>query len=67
MEKDPKKSGSLAASHAADVAGATPDGRSTGAGNLVAHKAGYVTAVKEVKSLFGQGFIKLNFFTLFWL
>ncbi|MEG1560940.1 MAG: putative ABC transporter permease [Raoultibacter sp.] len=67
MEKDPKKSGSLAASHAASATGATPGARNAASGDLVAHNASYVTAVKEVKSLFGQGFIKLNFFTLFWL
>lgn len=67
MEKEPKKAGSPVARHITETAPALPNDGNDNTAELTPRSDNYIKAVKEVKSLFDHGFIKLNLFTLFWI
>ncbi|MEG1517525.1 MAG: putative ABC transporter permease [Raoultibacter sp.] len=67
MEKEPKKSGSPVVKRATEATPVLPSTTLQDPLTTRPRNDTYIKAVKEVKSLFGRRFIKLNFFTLFWL
>ncbi|MEG0071386.1 MAG: putative ABC transporter permease [Raoultibacter sp.] len=67
MEKEPKKSGSPVATHTTETAPVLPSTHESDSSALIPRSEIYIKTVKELKSLFDHGFLKLNFFTLLWL